>query len=196
MQKKRHLSMNSRIVILASFTVALLMVTAIGGQNLSAYAAYSNAPSLGGGKLLQYSDGLVLNGKTIDISKYSQKMTTPQVLALGKPSTFTVKIFDNDGPTTIMMAALYMNMHGANLATSSGDTSIIYSIFTHTVSVNDPHNLLGTVTADYKIVKPFIYVTFHITPIYAMDTSNLSVAAMDDHRAFASSLIINAIKFS
>ena len=183
-------------MILSSFTIVLLLVTMIGSQNMSAYAAYSNSPSLGGGKVMNYVDGLTINGHIIDISKYSQKMTTPQILALGKSSTFTVKIFDNDGPTTVMMAGLYMNMRGINLPTSSGDTSIMYSMSTHTASIVDPHKFFGTVTVDYKIVKPFVYVTFHVTPINLMNTSDLSVAAMDDHRAFTSSLIINAIKFS
>lgn len=181
---------------LASFTVVLLLVTAIGGQNLSAYAAFSNPPSFGGGKVVKYTDGLVINGNTFDISKFSQKMTTPQILTLGKSSTITLKIFDNDGPSTIKVVGLYMNMQGANLATSSGDTSISYPMNGNAVSLSDPHKLLGTVTAEYKIVKPYVYVTFHITPIAKMDASNLIVSAVDDHRATSNSLIINAIKFS
>lgn len=180
---------------LASFTVVLLLITAVGGQSMSAYATYSSPPSFGGGKVVKYADGLVINGNTIDISKFSQKMTTPQILALGKLSTITLKIFDNNGPTTIKVVGLYMNMQGTNLATR-GDTSISYTMNGNTISLSDPHKLLDTVTANYKIVKPFVYVTFHITPIAKMDTSNLIVSAVDDHRALANALIISAIQFS
>jgi len=187
--------MNNRFMTLASFTVVLLLITAVGSQSMSAYAAYSNPPSFGGGKALKYSDGLVINGNIIDISKSSQKIANPQILALGKSSTIILKIFDNAGPTTIKVVGLYMNMQGTNLATR-GDTSISYTVNGNTVSLSDPHKLLGTVTADYKIVKPFVYVTFHITPIAKMGASNLIVSAVDDHRAIANALIINAIQFS
>lgn len=188
--------MNNRFIILASFTVVFLLVTSIGGQNLSAYATNSSPPSFGGGKLLKYADGLVINGNTFDISKYSQTMKMPQILTLGKSSTITLKIFDNDGPTTIRSVTLNMNMRGTHSLIMSGDTSVQFTIKNHNVSLYDPHNLLGTVTADYTIVKPFVYVTFHITPIDTMDTSNLIVSAMDDHRSATNSLIIDAIKFS
>lgn len=186
--------MNNRFMVLASFTVVLLLITSIGGQNLSAYAAFSNPPSFGGGQL-KYADGLTINGNVIDISKYSQKAATSQILALGQSSTIVLKIFDNDGPTTIKSAGLYVDMQGTRTSILSGDTSISYPMNDH-FYVNDPHNFLGTITVDYKIVKPFVYVTFHITPIAKMDVSNLIVTAMDDHRALGRSLIINAIEFS
>ncbi len=195
MIKKLKRLMNNRFMSLASFIVVLLLITAVGGQSMSAYAAYSNPPSFGGGKSLKYSDGLVINGNTFDISKFSQKLATPQILTLGKSSSITLKIFDNAGPTTIRVVGLYMNMQGTNLA-NKGDTSISYPMNGNAVFLSDPHKLLGTVTAEYKIVKPFVYVTFHITPISKMDTSNLIVSALDDHRALTNSLIINAINFS
>lgn len=181
---------------LASFVAISLLVSTIVGQNMSAYATYSNPPSFGGGKLFKYADGLVINGNTIDISKFSQKMTTSQILAIGKSSTITLKIFDNAGPTTIKSVSLYMNMQGTNVATSGADTFIQYPMKNNAVNLNDPHKLLGTVTAEYKIVGSVVYVTFHITPIAKMNTSNLIVSAMDDHRSNTNSLVINAIKFS
>lgn len=188
--------MNYRFVAFASFTMVLLLTASIGGQNLSAYAASSNPPSFGGGTFLKYSDGLVINGEAIDASKYSQKMTTPKTLTVGESSTITLKIFDNHGPSTIQVAALYMDMKGTYLSTSTGDTSIVYFVDKQQVSITDPHKFLGKVTVDYKIQSPFLYVTFHLTPISKMDKSNLSIAAMDDHKSFVSSLLINAIQFS
>jgi len=186
--------MNNRFMALASFTVVLLLITSIGSQNLSAYAAFSNPPSFGGGQL-KYNDGLAINGNMFDISKHSQSMPTPQILALGESSTIVLKIFDNSGPTTIKSAGLYMDIQGTRSSISSADTSISYPMSSH-FYVNDPHNLLGNISVEYKIVKPFVYVTFHITPIAKMDVSNLIVTAIDDHRALVRSLIINAIEFS
>lgn len=186
--------MNNRFITLASVTIVLLLIS-IGGQNLSAYAS-NHPPSFSGGNYLKYSNGLVINGQAIDVSKYSQRLDTPIILPVGQSSTITLKIFDNDGPTTIKAAALYGNMHGEHLVTSTGDTAIVYFLDQDKVSVNDPNKLFGTVTAEYKIAFPFVYVTFHVTPISKLDTSNFSVAAMDDHRSFTNSLLIDAIQFS
>ena len=187
--------MNNRLVVLTSLIVVLLLESSIGGQSLSAYAARNNPPSFSGGTFLKYHDGLKVNGQVIDISRYIQKLDTPFVLPVGKSSTITLKIFDNDGPTTVKAAAIYGNSRGT-LSTSTGDTSIVYAIDKKQVTVTDPHKLFGTVTAEYKIIRPFIYVTFHVTPVAKLDTSNFSVAAMDDQRSFANSLLLDAIKFS
>lgn len=187
---------NNRFLVLAFSTVILLLTMTIGGQN-TAYAERTNPPSFGGGSFLKYSDGLVINGQAIDASKYSQKMDVPQILPLGQSSTITLKIFDNRGPSTIKAAALYgNNIRGTNLGTSTGDTSIVYFIDKKQITVTDHRKLFGTVTAEYKIVNPYIYVTFHVTPVTKFDTSNLSIAAMDDKRSFTSSLLIDAIKVS
>jgi hypothetical protein len=186
--------MHKKFMKLASLIAIILLSSAIAGQNMSAYAAYSNPPSFGSGKLLKYADGLAINGNTIDISKFSQKIPIPQILPIGKSSTITLKIFDNEGPATIKSVSLYMNMQGKDLS-NIGDTSISYPMNHHLYLV-DPHNLLGNVIAEYKIEQPFVYVTFHIPPTGKMDLSNLVVSAMDDHRSATSSLIINAIQFS
>lgn len=186
--------MNNRFVVLASLIIVLLLASSIGGASLSAYAIRNSPPSFSGGTFLKYTDGLRINGQVIDASKYSQKLNTPLVLPLGQSSTITLKIFDNEGPTTIKAAALYTNMRGEHLSTSTGDTSIVYFIDKHQLTVTDPHKLFGKVTAEYKIMHPFIYVIFHVTPIAKLDTSNLAIAAMDDRNSFSSSLLIDAIK--
>lgn len=186
--------MNHRFVVLTSLIVVLLLASSIGGQSLSAYATRNSPPTFGGGTFLKYTDGLRINGQAIDASKYIQKMDTPFILPLGQSSTITLKIFDNDGPTTVKAAAIYGNSRGT-LSTSTGDTSIVYFIDKKQVTVTDPHKLFGKVTAEYKIVSPFVYVIFHVTPTAKLDTSNFSVAAMDDRRSFANSLLLNAIKF-
>lgn len=77
-----------------------------------------------------------------------------------------------------------------------GDIYAQYPMTNHFVTVRDNHKLLGTVTAGYKIVQPFVYVAFHITPIAKMDTSNSIVSARAYKKSNTNSLIIDAIKFS
>ena len=188
--------MNNLFTKAAFFAVILLLVSVIAGQNLSAYAYVSNPPSFGGGKVVHYTDGLEINGNTFDISQFSQKISKPQILTVGKSSTITLKIFDNAGPASVKWAALYMNIWGPNLVVSGSDTFIQYNLNKNLVILNDHQKLLGTVTAESKISGQYVYVTFHITPISKMATSNLIVTAVDDRRATTNSLIIDAIKFS
>ena len=89
-----------------------------------------------------------------------------------------------------------MHKRGPNLSTSPDDTAIVYFMDKQQISIKDPHKFFGKVTADYNRNGPFMFVTFHITPVSKMDTSDLSVAAMNYKRAFVSSLLIDAIQFS
>ena len=186
--------LNNRFLKIASFTVVLLLVTSVAGQNLPAYAVHYNHPSFGNEVLTRYADGLTINGKTFDISQFSQISPSTQILPIAKSSTITLKIFDNAGPTTIRAVQLSLNIHNKHF--SKSDTTIIYSLKNNAIYLTDPHQLLASVTADYKIDQQYAYVTFYITPNGKMDTSSLIVSAMDDKRAVTNARIIDAIQFS
>ncbi|MDE1769998.1 MAG: hypothetical protein KGI28_05540 [Thaumarchaeota archaeon] len=186
--------MKNSFVKLASLTVILLLCSAVAGHNMSAYAVFSHPPSFGGGKINNYADGLTINGQIFDISKFSQKFTTPQILPVGKSSTVTLKMFDSAGPSTIKSVTLGVNVQGNSFA--YGDTYVQYTMRNHYVAVVDPHKLIGSITADYSSTQPYVYVTFHITPGANMEVSNLVLSVTDDHNANTNALVINALKFS
>lgn len=193
MIKKLEQMMNDRFVTLASFTVVLLLVASVGSQNLSAYAASTNPPSLGGGRY-QFTDGLKINGHVFDISKFSQKIST-QNLSIGKPSVITLKIFDNHGPTTIKTALVYLNIRGPGSSVSTSDTWIVCDM-TSGVSIHDPHHLLGKVNANLSVNGKFAYATFDITPKSKMDTSDMVLGAWDEDKSSIYSTVFSAITFS
>ena len=63
--------------IIPSLATIALLVTLLGTNNVQAFGSYGMpyTPTFGGGPY-HYADGLVINGKTFDVSGYSQKIAT------------------------------------------------------------------------------------------------------------------------
>ncbi len=184
--------MNNIFLKSASFAILVLLVSVFAVQNQSAYAQWTNAPSFGSGRF-HYTDGLVINGKAFDISGYVQKITT-QNLPIGKPSQIALKIFDNDGPTTIKGAALFFNIRGPYASVSNSDTWIQYD--QRGVYVNDPHHFINKVTAGISVAYPFAYVTFQITPQSPMEISDIGIIAWDERYSSSNTLAVDGLSFS
>jgi hypothetical protein len=185
---------NRTLTILA---ILLLLVPVLGGTSLSNYVkeAYgvSYPPSFGGGTY-QYTDGLTINGKTFDISGYSQTIPT-QNLTVGAPSSVILKIYDNAGSYTIRSATLYLNIRGPSASVQNSDTSIQYDISGNTI-VQDPHHFIATASGSASLSGKLAYVTFSITPASKMNTSDMIVSAVDDRSSVGYSLVVDAVTFT
>ncbi|MGI0066468.1 MAG: hypothetical protein ACREAT_06905, partial [Nitrosotalea sp.] len=72
--------------------IAIVLVSSTPAYAINGHGV-SYGPEFGGGKLVQYSDGLQINGKSIDISKYSQTIST-QSLYVNDNSDVTLKIYN------------------------------------------------------------------------------------------------------
>ncbi|MDE1830834.1 MAG: hypothetical protein KGI02_00530 [Thaumarchaeota archaeon] len=83
----------------------------------------SHGPEFRGGSLVQYSDGLQINGKSIDVSKYSQTIST-QNLYINNTSDISLKIYHHDGPQNIQHVIVFMNLHGNNPQSYQSNTRI------------------------------------------------------------------------
>jgi hypothetical protein len=186
---------NRALTILA---ILLLLVPVLGGTSLSDYVkeAYgvSYPPSFGGGTY-QYTDGLTINGKTFDISGYSQTIPT-QNLTVGVPSSITLKIYDNAGSYTIRSATLYLNIRGPSASVQNSDTSIQYDVLSGQTIIEDPHHFITTASGSASLSGKLAYVTFSITPGSKMNTSDMIVSAVDDRSSVGYSLIVDAVSFT
>ncbi len=184
---------NRTIIILA---IILLLIPVLDGTTLSEYIkeAYgvSYPPSFGGGTY-HYTDGLVINDKTFDISGYSQTIQT-QNLTIGVPSNVTLKIYDDSG-SALRSASLFLNIRGPNASVQNSDTSIQYDISGNTI-VQDPHHFIDTVKGSASFSGKFAYVTFIITPGSKMNTSDMIVSAVDNKLAVGYSLVVDAVSFT
>ena len=163
--------MNSRFVKLTSFAILFLLVSITVTQTIPVFASsYGHPPSLGAGRF-PFSDGLTINGRIFDISKFSQTIDA-QNLPIGSSSSIVLKIFDNRGPTTIKTGLVYLNIHGPVTLAAQSDTWIKYDV-KQGITVHDPHHLMGKVTASYSTVGQFGYMKFNITPKDTMDKSTI-----------------------
>ena len=192
--------------ILTTAIVATLALTLMGpGSSVYALSGHgaSYGPSFGsstyvgtalGSTPMSYNDGLTINGDTYDISKYIQQIPTNTVY-VGTPVTITAKLWEYGGTYQIQGLALFMNVKGNNPNPNSSDTWVQYSKVSG-VTVHDPHNILGKVTADVKYDQKFMYVTFHMTPNKPMDTSSLILTAWDKQLSIGTAKVINALNIS
>ena len=188
-------------------TIVIALVLTLVGANSSVYALTGHgaswAPSFGGSTYygsalgsspLSYNDGLTINGHTYDISNYVQKIPT-RTIYVGSPTTITAKLWEYGGTYQIQGVAIFLNISGYNPNVSDSDTWVQYSKIGG-VMVHDPHNILGTVTADVKYDQKFMYVTFHMTPNKPMNTSWMILTAWDNQLSVGTAKIINAINIS
>lgn len=197
--------MHKRIIRTFSVLVAALVLTL--GASSSVYALAdlrsSYGPSFGGAPPtnaahgstpITYQDGLTINGNTYNISKYVQKIPTA-TLYIGAPAKIKVKLWEDGGIYKIQGLAMFLNLYGANPSSSKSNTWVQYSK-TNGLTVHDPNNMLGPVSAIVKHDKTFWYVTFQFTPSKQMNTSWMILTAWDNQLSTSTAKISNAVNFS
>ncbi len=184
-------------ILKISIIATLLIVSSIGINTAKADMnghGIHFGPEFGGGRYVQYSDGLTINHKTFDISNFAQQIET-QTLYVGAPATIKLKIFHNLGSYAIEDVALFLNLKGNNPSISQSDTWIQYDKYGG-VSVHDPHNICGDAKVNVTYDKYLMYITFSITPKSPMNTSDIIVRAVDSNLSFGDVVMLHAIKFS
>ncbi len=171
--------------------IATVLVSSTPAYAINGHGA-SYGPEFGGGSLVQYSDGLQINGKSIDISKYSQTIST-QTLYINDTSDISLKIYHHDGPQNIQHVIVFMNLNGNNPQSYQSNTRIEFDK-TNGVSVVDPNNVFKSVTAKATYDKNFMYLNFKIVAKSPMNTTDLIVRSWDRNLSSSQVVILNAVK--
>ena len=188
--------MNKTVLKISSAAIFLVLVASYAGTHSNAYAIWghgvSHGPSFGYNYVYKYNDGLTIDGKSFDISKFSQTIPT-QTFYVNVPSTITLKIFHTDGVQSIKHVALYITKSNDPRVYSNGkwvayDQGI--GLTTH-----DPNNVFKAVTVSTSSQGHFLYVKFTITPKVPMDTSNIVVKSWDYRLNTVQSTVVNALHF-
>ena len=161
----------SLFALVATILVSSTPAYAINGHGVS------YGPEFGGGKLVQYSDGLKINGKSIDISKYSQSIPT-QKIYVNNPSDITLKIYHHDGSQNIQHVIVFMNLKGNDPQSYQSNTRIEFDK-TSGVSVADPNGVFKSVTAKATYDTNYMYLSFKIVAKNPMDTTHLIIRSWD-----------------
>lgn len=176
----------SLFALVATILVSSTPAYAINGHGVS------YGPEFGGGKLVQYSDGLKINGKSIDISKYSQSIPT-QKIYVNNPSDITLKIYHHDGSQNIQHVIVFMNLKGNDPQSYQSNTRIEFDK-TSGVSVADPNGVFKSVTAKATYDTNYMYLSFKIVAKKPMDTTHLIIRAWDRNLSSSQVVVLNAVK--
>lgn len=178
-----------------ALATSVLLVTVFGGSCMLAYGSYSTyyTPTFGGGQY-HYADGLVINGKSFDISGYSQKIQT-QNLTVGVPSNITLKIFDNSGSYSLKSAAIFLNIRGPTSSVSNSDTWMQYDMSGKTV-IEDPHHFIDSAKGRVDYSGKLAFVTFVVIPRSDMKVSDFIVSSTDSRSSTGYSLVVDAVSFT
>lgn len=176
----------SLFALVATILVSSTPAYAINGHGVS------YGPEFGGGKLVQYSDGLKINGKSIDISKYSQTIPT-QKIYVNNPSDITLKIYHHDGSQNIQHVIVFMNLKGNDPQSYQSNTRIEFDK-TNGVSVADPNGVFKSVTAKATYDTNYMYLSFKIVAQKPMDTTHLIIRSWDRNLSSSQVVVLNAVK--
>jgi hypothetical protein len=176
----------SLFALVATILVSSTPAYAINGHGVS------YGPEFGGGKLVKYSDGLKINGKSIDISKFSQSIST-QKIYINNPSDITLKIYHHDGSQNIQHVIVFMNLKGNDPQSYQSNTRIEFDK-TSGVSVADPNGVFKSVTAKATYDPNYMYLSFKIVAQKPMDTTHLIIRAWDRNLSSAQVVVLNAVK--
>ncbi|NHH98737.1 hypothetical protein DYY66_2221 [Candidatus Nitrosotalea sp. FS] len=141
---------------------------------------------------MKYSDGLQINGKAFDISKFSQTIPT-QKLYVNDTSDISLKIYRHDGSQNIQHVIVFMNLKGNDPKSSQSNTRIEFDK-TNGVSIVDPNNVFKSVAAKATYDTNFMHLSFKIVAQKPMDTTNLIVRAWDKNLSSSQVVVLDALK--
>ena len=177
-------------------TTLFALIATILVSSTPAYAIHghgvSYGPEFGGGKLVKYSDGLKINGKSFDISKFTQTIPTQKFYVNGE-SDISLKIYHHDGSQNIQHVIVFMNLKGSDPQSYQSNTRIEWDK-TNGVSVVDPNGVFKSVTAQATHDTNYVYLTFKIVAQKPMDTTHLIIRSWDRILSSSEVIVLNAVQ--
>ncbi len=185
----------NRLVAISTF---LVLITGMSVPNFPVFAINGHGthygPEFGGGMLVSYSDGLQVNGKSVDISNHIQTIAT-QKLYVSDISNLTLKIHRNGDAKAIQHVIIFLNLKGPSPQSYKSDTWIAYDKYSG-VSIQDPHKIFKNVTAKTAYSNEFMYLKFSLTANNPMDTSDMIIRAWDIKGSVTEVDLLDAIKIA
>ncbi|TLX82085.1 MAG: hypothetical protein E6L00_04660, partial [Thaumarchaeota archaeon] len=150
-------------------------------------------PSFGGVGNMVFADGLTLDGKVYDLSKFAQEI--PKTIAdVGQPIKIKIKEQLAHGPTDWKYVAVYMNFEGKDPETYNAH--LIMSIDKNEgQKLVDPKGYIKDYTVTTELDSKYVYTTFSFIAAKAMPDSTMIVAAWDGHSRINSVHVGGAIQF-
>jgi len=148
-------------------------------------------PSLGGISGETFTDGLAIDGKTFDISKFTSQIPQ-QALPLNKPATISVKEELQRGSPFWQHVMVFLNFGGKGTITGNADTWISIDK-TDGVQIHDPNGFISHVSAGNDFTAYGLTTTFKFTPVKDMTDSNVIVRVWDNQGRQNDAIVNGAI---
>lgn len=137
-------------------------------------------------------NGISINGNTFDVSSFKQDDIPTQILKVGEPTTVSLKIFENTGPSYLTHVLLMLGMEEkiiSGVKVQSHDVEIIWEqVFDGkpSVTVNDSNNFVSDVVVDSNLGEDVFgnkdritEINFKFTPTQKFDTDVVVVKMWD-----------------
>jgi len=150
-------------------------------------------PSFGGVGNMVFTDGLTLDGKVYDLSKFAQNI--PKTIAdVGQPITIKIKEQLSHGPSDWKYVAVYMNFEGKDPETYNAH--LVLSVDKNDgQKISDPKGYIKNFIVTTDLDSKYVYTTFSFTAAKAMADSSMIVSAWDGHARVNSVHVGGAIQF-
>ena len=166
--------------------LVLDFVAALGGFSENIF----NAPSIGNDYHNKYGGGITINGKPFDVKNYTTTIQQ-QILDIGQPANFTLKIYDERGAYTVSHAGMYFHFKG-DATVNNADTWISWDKYKG-IDIHDPNKIFNKTTVDAKAEGNFFDVSFTMVPKRTMPDSSLIFRMWDDKNVVSDVPIWGAI---
>jgi sugar lactone lactonase YvrE len=150
-------------------------------------------PSFGGVGNMVFADGLTLDGKVYDLSKFAQDI--PKTIAdVGQPVKIKIKEQLAHGPTDWKYVAVYMNFEGKDPETYNAH--LVMSIDKNDgQKIVDPKGYIKDYSVTTELDSKYVYTTFSFIAAKAMPDSTMIVSAWDSRARTNSVHVGGAIQF-
>ena len=150
-------------------------------------------PSFGGVGNMVFPDGLTVDGKVYDLSKFAQEI--PRTIAdVGQPITIKIKEQLAHGPSDWRYVAVYMNFEGNDPETYNAH--LVMSIDKNDgQKLVDPNGYIKNFIVTTEPDSTSVYTTFSFTAAKAMADSSMIVSAWDSHGRTNNVHVGGAIQF-
>ena len=136
---------------------------------------------------------LVINGKKIDLSKFTTYLGQPVTVQAGEPVNIQLTLYDNSGPQNIQHVSMYMDIRGITHSVQQSNTFFIFE--NNEISgIGNKEGIFSNVHATSKMLDKKLILDFEITFEEAMDTSNIIVRVWDKQRNSMDRHVMNSIK--
>ncbi len=147
---------------------------------------------------LRVTGGLSINSASFDVEFFSQTVPT-QIMFKGEKASVSLKIFDNEGPTTVTHVELHIAPYEEFVSSTFVEKSLATLVWDgkagdEVIGVYDDESFLQNVSIEAIVEDNFKIIVFEFTPVADLEKSSLLTILWDDDRNVVKNYFIDSIQ--